>query len=317
VNIPSIISTCMLVLIATNIKADAFVSDETGANIDTPHYMTPAQYQTPDGKHNILKQQKTKINPQGNVYGLNGVLPSYPSELAAGKGQNLVKSYCAICHSTTYITNQPPLSSKHWQEIVDKMRFKFGAKNFINDEQEKAIVTYLQAHYTPETQSHVESTVNTNSEEKVRSETSSVKFSGDLTLGKSTFVQNCAACHQTNGEGLSGAFPPLKDHAAELFNTDGGRSYLAKVVMHGLSGQISVNKDNYNGNMPAWKSVLNDEKLAAVLNYILLSWGNDKRLTNDFSPYTAEELEAVRKLDISPEKMTMARSQLNLLSGSE
>ena len=29
--------------------------------------------------------------------------------------------------------------------------------------------------------------------------------------GKAAYLANCAACHQADGAGLAGAFPPLKD----------------------------------------------------------------------------------------------------------
>jgi hypothetical protein len=60
-----------------------------------------------------------------------------------------VQSFCGICHSTTYITMQPPLPSATWDVEVNKMIDTFGAP--IPEASAQAIKTYLKRHYTPET----------------------------------------------------------------------------------------------------------------------------------------------------------------------
>jgi hypothetical protein len=54
-----------------------------------------------------------------------------------------------MCHSTRYITMQPPLPAAAWETEVAKMKKTFGAT--IPDEVTLKIVRYLQAHYAPET----------------------------------------------------------------------------------------------------------------------------------------------------------------------
>jgi hypothetical protein len=58
-------------------------------------------------------------------------------------------SFCGICHSTTYITMQPPLSGATWEAEVNKMIRVFGAP--IPDALAPQIIAYLKADYTPET----------------------------------------------------------------------------------------------------------------------------------------------------------------------
>jgi nitrite reductase (NO-forming) len=90
-----------------------------------------------------------------------------------------------------------------------------------------------------------------------------------MLFGKRTYDQNCLACHQPNGEGIPGAFPPLA----------GSDYLLAKperaidVLLNGLSGKISVKGKQYNGVMPAVQ--LSDESVANVLTYILNAWDNN------------------------------------------
>lgn len=72
----------------------------------------------------------------------------YPAMLAAGDGEQEVASYCNTCHSTRYITMQPPLPADTWSAEVNKMAKTYGAS--IPDDATEKIMHYLQSHYTPE-----------------------------------------------------------------------------------------------------------------------------------------------------------------------
>ena len=73
---------------------------------------------------------------------------SLPPKLADGDGRAETESFCALCHSTRYITMQPPLPAATWEAEVAKMVKTFGAP--IPEGSAKKITAYLQAHYTPE-----------------------------------------------------------------------------------------------------------------------------------------------------------------------
>jgi hypothetical protein len=75
--------------------------------------------------------------------------PSVAPKLAEGEGQAETESFCAMCHSTRYITMQPPLPGATWEAEVSKMIKTFGAP--IPETSTKKIISYLQTHYTPET----------------------------------------------------------------------------------------------------------------------------------------------------------------------
>jgi nitrite reductase (NO-forming) len=89
----------------------------------------------------------------------------------------------------------------------------------------------------------------------------------DFTAGKALYTAKCQVCHQENGMGVEGAFPPLA-----------GSDYLAnkeltvKSVLNGLTGKVTVNGKEFNSAMPA--NVLTDQETADVLNYVFNSWGN-------------------------------------------
>ena len=75
--------------------------------------------------------------------------PSVAPKLAEGEGRTETESFCATCHSTRYITMQPPLPTATWEAEVNKMIKAFGAQ--IPEASAKKITSYLQTHYTPET----------------------------------------------------------------------------------------------------------------------------------------------------------------------
>ncbi len=87
--------------------------------------------------------------------------------------------------------------------------------------------------------------------------------------GKIKFVHNCVPCHQAEGQGIPGAFPPLAN--SDFLNEDIERAI--HVVANGLEGEIRVNGQVYNGTMP--KLGLRDEDVANVLTYVLNNWNNN------------------------------------------
>ncbi|MBX3623073.1 MAG: cytochrome c [Rhizobacter sp.] len=88
--------------------------------------------------------------------------------------------------------------------------------------------------------------------------------------GAAVYASRCVACHQASGMGLPGVFPPLagSDWVA------GKDTTLAAIVLHGISGPLTVNGKPFNGAMPAFGGQLNDAELAAVLSHVRSHWGN-------------------------------------------
>lgn len=115
----------------------------------------------------------------------------------------------------------------------------------------------------------------------------------DRELGEQVYAANCASCHQATGAGIPGAFPPLAAHAPELVAPEGGRIYVIDALLYGLQGPINVSGMSYNGVMPAW-GFLSDDEIAAVANWILYEWGNEADLPDGFEPIAASEVESER-----------------------
>ena len=89
--------------------------------------------------------------------------------------------------------------------------------------------------------------------------------------GAAQYGQYCAVCHQANGQGMPGSFPPLKDDPI----VKGDPHYLARVVLYGLQGRIEVNGHPYTSPMAGFAAKMNDMQVADLLTYIRSSWGNN------------------------------------------
>jgi len=101
--------------------------------------------------------------------------------------------------------------------------------------------------------------------------------------GSQIYNSRCATCHQSNGQGVSGAFPTL---VGTEWVEDEGR--IIRILLHGMQGEVEVGGEIYNGNMPAWGGVLDDREIAAVITHVRQSW------ENDYGEVTPEEVSGVR-----------------------
>jgi mono/diheme cytochrome c family protein len=83
----------------------------------------------------------------------------------------------------------------------------------------------------------------------------------------------CMACHQQNGAGMPGAFPPL----AESEWVNGPASRPIAILLHGLQGEITVKGTKYNSMMMAYGTgvPMSDDEIATVLTYVRSNFGNN------------------------------------------
>lgn len=88
--------------------------------------------------------------------------------------------------------------------------------------------------------------------------------------GAEIYTRYCATCHQADGNGIEGAFPPLT--GTEWAGGDKGR--LIRLVLYGMQGPIEVKGSTYN-NVMTPHGFLTDEQVAAVLTYVRSSFDND------------------------------------------
>lgn len=97
--------------------------------------------------------------------------------------------------------------------------------------------------------------------------------------GAALFVSTCAVCHQQDGKGLPGAFPPL---AGSPIVNDPNYKTMVSIIISGYDARPEF------ASMPAQGDHLNDEEIAAIVNHERSSWGNNA------SAITAEDVKAVR-----------------------
>lgn len=109
---------------------------------------------------------------------------------------------------------------------------------------------------------------------KVGSVTAAVAEVSLFDRGEKIYRNQCAQCHQADGNGLPGVYPPLPGSDW----VTGHPEVLARILINGLNGPIEVKGNTYNGNMPAFGPGglnLKPKELAGVMTYIRQEWGND------------------------------------------
>lgn len=119
----------------------------------------------------------------------------------------------------------------------------------------------------------------------------------------------CVACHLAEGQGIPGAFPPLKDRLAKLTHSELGRQYVVQVIYGGLMGLISVNGQSYSGVMPAQAGDLSAKNVSDMLNYAVNKIEKDSK-PSDWVPFSEAEILRLSKTKGNPMSNGSLRKQL-------
>ncbi len=130
----------------------------------------------------------------------------------------------------------------------------------------------------------------------------------ETTAGATIFAKRCAVCHQPNGQGVPGVYPPITETLGHFLATPSGRSYLGEVVAFGLAGAITVGGQRYVGQMKL-APALSDQELADVLNHVLTSF-NGASLPADAAPFAAAEIAVLRATPKAPTDVAKARQDV-------
>jgi len=115
-----------------------------------------------------------------------------------------------------------------------------------------------------------------------------------IATGEKVFQRACMACHQADGKGLPGAFPPLAGSDYLLGNKQRG----VEATVKGLQGELVVNGVKFNSVMPAMIQ-LSDAEIADALTYVLNSWGNEGGAVSatDVAAMRAQAAQEVQKAE--------------------
>jgi nitrite reductase (NO-forming) len=131
-----------------------------------------------------------------------------------------------------------------------------------------------------------------------------------MKLGGQVYGRVCFACHQSQGQGLPGTFPPLA--SSDFLMADEKRAI--DIVMNGLRGPVVVNGVTYDSQMP--NPNLNDAEIAAVLSYVRNSFGNKsdvttlaevKKFRESLAPRPEQVIAAARPRRAAPARKSAAK----------
>ena len=192
-------------------------------------------------------------------------------ELPSGPNRALVYGQCRTCHDLQYLKESAGIPRDAWSDIIDGMA-QYGLR--IAPDQRDKILNYLATYLGPNPPPATASAPTT---------------APTIVDGIAVFHDQCVACHQANGEGVAGQFPPLAGNR-DLFLD---RDFPIYVVLFGIEGEIEVGGKNFNAVMPPFGH-LSDSEVAAVINYVRGAWGNDK--------LDAKHLPAVKDSDVKAER---------------
>jgi mono/diheme cytochrome c family protein len=206
--------------------------------------------------------------------------------LPQGPGVDLVYAKCQQCHGINYTVNSAGLPDFLWADTIDLM-IQLGMQ--VTEEEEQILYDYLTTY------------LGTEPPPEPAADAAQADQEVD---GQQVYATNCQSCHQADGSGIPGGFPPVAQHAADLAVAD--RAYLPLVILYGLNGEIVVDGETYNGVMPPWPQ-LSDAQIAEVLNYSVIEWDAAGTLPPNFQPYTAEEIAEQRGRGLSGADVLEAR----------
>jgi cytochrome c553 len=107
-----------------------------------------------------------------------------------------------------------------------------------------------------------------------------ITYSNDELL----YRQHCGTCHQYDGHGVPGMYPPL----VNTMSVQGDPSKLIKMVLEGITSPTEGREETYAGVMPP-QDYLSDEQISEILTYIRTVFGEKS------SAVSKSEVEGVRK----------------------
>lgn len=108
--------------------------------------------------------------------------------------------------------------------------------------------------------------------------------------GKALYITHCQSCHQSNGEGLKGAFPPLK--GSKIVNGDNLELYV-DIIMNGYDAASEY------GVMAGVGTNMNftEKEITAIINFERTSWGNNGKLLTEAEVKKVLDFIKIKTLD--------------------
>jgi len=201
-----------------------------------------------------------------------GAVAADAQELPPGPNRDLVYGQCRTCHDLGYLVESAGVPRSTWNDLLDSMK-QYGLR--LKPEQRAKILDYLGTYLGP------------NPPPKTAAAQPAAPAKAD---GAAVFKDQCSPCHQDNGQGVAGQFPPLA-HNPDLFLSP---DYPVRVVLFGLTGKVTVNGKAFDSTMPPL-DVLSDPQIAAVIDYIRGNFGNASLKPKDMPAVDAAAVSRLRE----------------------
>lgn len=216
--------------------------------------------------------------------GTAGVAAQDRFNLPDGPGRDLIYGQCRTCHDLQSLVDSAGISRRAWNAVLDNMR-GFGLR--VSDQQRAQILDYLATYLGP----------NPPPAAPV------AEKPAETVDGAQVFADQCIGCHQENGAGTQD-FPPLAGNH-DLFLAP---NFPVVVVLHGMKGPVDVEGKHFDNEMPSF-DFLADAEIAAVVDYVRSSWGNDA-LASGVEPVATDAVASARSKAMTPEEVHAYRASL-------
>ena len=207
--------------------------------------------------------------------------------LPEGPGRELVYGHCQTCHDLQSVLDSAGIRRGAWDAVLDNMK-GFGLR--ISADQRATILDYLGTYLGPKPPP-----------------AGGGGSGGEVAAadGAKVYEDTCIACHQPDGKGKPGEFPPFAGNADLFLAPD----FPAVVALNGLKGPVDVEGQHVDGEMPSF-DFLSDDEIAAVVLYIRTSFGNDSARPAGFVDVTPADIAARRAKPMTPAEVHDYRASL-------
>ncbi len=206
--------------------------------------------------------------------------------LPEGPGRELVYGHCQTCHDLQSVLDSAGIRRGAWDAVLDNMK-GFGLR--ISDDQRAKILDYLGTYLGP------------------KPPPAGGGGGGAVAAadGAKVYEDTCVACHQPDGKGKPGEFPPFAGNPDLFLAPD----FPAVVALNGLEGPIDAEGEHIDGAMPSF-DFLSDDEIAAVVAYVRANFGNDAVRPAGFADVTPAEVAARRAKPMTPAEVHDYRASL-------
>lgn len=127
-------------------------------------------------------------------------------------------------------------------------------------------------------------------------------------LGEKGYMRNCANCHGAEGKGWD-QYPELAG-SAFYYQSPGGRDYFVNLHLYGLTSE------RWGAPMPPMGHI-QDTELAAIINYVLTHFGNERILRPDTELLAPEDLAQGRDRGLTPTEVDALRPDFSQAESQE